>query len=166
MGEPEQKLWNRLPAQFFRHCRLELQPNRRLPRNRTRVHTAYRQARSASHGYPIRIPQERQRGDHKPLFRNRVESEGRGGLWTYSRVAGESGENEVCEAFVRYISKQFPKFLCGSYRRLNCSCAHRYKQLAEVDRDLAVRTFEKSRDFYHPICRAMVEKDLFGKQST
>lgn len=38
----------------------------------------------------------------------------------------------------------------------------RYKSLNEVDRELAVRTFEKNRDFYHPICRAMVEKDLFG----
>lgn len=40
----------------------------------------------------------------------------------------------------------------------------RFKQLAEVDRDLAVETFEKNKDFYHPICRAMLEKDLFGKQ--
>ncbi|KAL8674803.1 MAG: hypothetical protein Q9168_000784 [Polycauliona sp. 1 TL-2023] len=37
-----------------------------------------------------------------------------------------------------------------------------YKKLNEVDRDLAVKTFEKNKDFYHPICRAMVEKDLFG----
>ncbi|EFX01110.1 leukotriene a4 hydrolase [Grosmannia clavigera kw1407] len=35
-----------------------------------------------------------------------------------------------------------------------------YRALNEVDRDLAVRTFEKNRDFYHPICRAMTEKDL------
>lgn len=40
--------------------------------------------------------------------------------------------------------------------------ACRYRRLNEVDRELAVRTFEKNRDFYHPICRAMVEKDLFG----
>ncbi|KAI4250281.1 MAG: hypothetical protein L6R42_008782, partial [Xanthoria sp. 1 TBL-2021] len=37
-----------------------------------------------------------------------------------------------------------------------------YKKLNEVDRELAVKTFEKNKDFYHPICRAMVEKDLFG----
>jgi len=35
-----------------------------------------------------------------------------------------------------------------------------YRALNKVDRDLAVKTFEKNRDFYHPICRAMVEKDL------
>jgi len=29
---------------------------------------------------------------------------------------------------------------------------------------LAVKTFEKNRDFYHPICRAMVEKDLLGEK--
>ncbi|KAI4179962.1 MAG: hypothetical protein LQ348_005284 [Seirophora lacunosa] len=38
-----------------------------------------------------------------------------------------------------------------------------YRRLNEVDRDLAVKTFEKNKDFYHPICRGMVEKDLFGK---
>ncbi|KAG6999342.1 ubiquitin carboxyl-terminal hydrolase 34 [Physcia stellaris] len=36
-----------------------------------------------------------------------------------------------------------------------------YRQLAEVDRDLAVKTFEGNRDFYHPICRNLLEKDLF-----
>ncbi len=35
-----------------------------------------------------------------------------------------------------------------------------FRALNKVDRDLAVRTFEKNKDFYHPICRAMAEKDL------
>lgn len=35
-----------------------------------------------------------------------------------------------------------------------------YRQLAKVDKPLAVETFEKNRDFYHPICRNQVEKDL------
>ena len=35
-----------------------------------------------------------------------------------------------------------------------------YRELVKVDRKLAVETFEKNRDFYHPICRGMVEKDL------
>lgn len=39
-----------------------------------------------------------------------------------------------------------------------------YRQLSLVDRELAVETFEKNKDFYHPICRGMVEKDLFGTQ--
>jgi len=39
----------------------------------------------------------------------------------------------------------------------------RYKNLVAVDRDIAVKTFEKNRAFYHPICRGLVEKDLFGK---
>lgn len=38
-----------------------------------------------------------------------------------------------------------------------------YRQLNEVDRDLAVKTFAKNQDFYHPICRDLVRKDLFGK---
>ncbi|OAA59068.1 leukotriene a4 hydrolase [Niveomyces insectorum RCEF 264] len=35
-----------------------------------------------------------------------------------------------------------------------------YRALNKVDRPLALRTFAANRDFYHPICRAMVEKDL------
>jgi leukotriene-A4 hydrolase len=35
-----------------------------------------------------------------------------------------------------------------------------YRKLVKVDRKLAVKTFEKNRDFYHPICRAQVERDL------
>jgi leukotriene-A4 hydrolase len=38
-----------------------------------------------------------------------------------------------------------------------------YRLLEKADRKLAVETFEKNRDFYHPICRGMVEKDLFGE---
>lgn len=33
----------------------------------------------------------------------------------------------------------------------------------KVDTELAIKTFEHNREFYHPICRAMVEKELFGK---
>ncbi len=35
-----------------------------------------------------------------------------------------------------------------------------FRTLNKVDRNLALKTFEKNRDFYHPICRQMVEKDL------
>jgi leukotriene-A4 hydrolase len=38
-----------------------------------------------------------------------------------------------------------------------------YKWLEKVDRTMALETFEKNKDFYHPICRGMVEKDLYGK---
>ena len=58
-----------------------------------------------------------------------------------------------------------------------------YRLLEKADRDLAVKTFEKNRDFYHPICRyvraspghgnawltvhrQMVEKDLFGEEKS
>jgi len=40
-----------------------------------------------------------------------------------------------------------------------------YRLLNEVDRELAVKTFEENKDFYHPICRALVEKDLFGDKA-
>ena len=39
-----------------------------------------------------------------------------------------------------------------------------YRLLEKCDRDLAVKTFEKNKDFYHPICRQIVEKDLFGEK--
>ncbi|KUJ15952.1 putative leukotriene A-4 hydrolase like protein [Mollisia scopiformis] len=35
-----------------------------------------------------------------------------------------------------------------------------YKQLNKVNRELALETFEKDKDFYHPICRQLLEKDL------
>ncbi|MCJ1360523.1 MAG: hypothetical protein MMC33_010531 [Icmadophila ericetorum] len=37
-----------------------------------------------------------------------------------------------------------------------------YRGLALLDKDLAIETFERHREFYHPICRAAVEGDLFG----
>jgi leukotriene-A4 hydrolase len=37
-----------------------------------------------------------------------------------------------------------------------------FRALNECDRKLALETFEKNKDFYHPICRQMVEKDLKG----
>ena len=35
-----------------------------------------------------------------------------------------------------------------------------FRNLNKVDRDLALKTFGGDRNFYHPICRQMVEKDL------
>lgn len=35
-----------------------------------------------------------------------------------------------------------------------------FRELNKVNRQLALDTFEKNKDFYHPICKGMVEKDL------
>lgn len=35
-----------------------------------------------------------------------------------------------------------------------------FRELNKVDRQLALNTFVKNRDFYHPICRGLVQKDL------
>ncbi|KAF4754009.1 hypothetical protein FOZ63_005338 [Perkinsus olseni] len=35
-----------------------------------------------------------------------------------------------------------------------------YRSLAEVDPELARKTFEEHKLFYHPICRKMVQKDI------
>lgn len=40
-----------------------------------------------------------------------------------------------------------------------------YRALMKMDYDLALETFEKYKDFYHPICRGMVAKDLFGSKN-
>lgn len=37
-----------------------------------------------------------------------------------------------------------------------------YKGLMACDEAFAKETFQKLKDFYHPICRDMVEKDLYG----
>ncbi|KAJ5503085.1 hypothetical protein N7463_005959 [Penicillium fimorum] len=39
-----------------------------------------------------------------------------------------------------------------------------FRNLQMINRPVALATFEKYKDFYHPICRGMVEKDLFGKK--
>lgn len=46
---------------------------------------------------------------------------------------------------------------------INIRRYNRFRLLNEADRALAVETFEKNKDFYHPICKNLVEKDLFGK---
>lgn len=38
-----------------------------------------------------------------------------------------------------------------------------YKHLKGCDEKLAQATFEKHKDFYHPICRDIVEKDMYGQ---
>ena len=38
-----------------------------------------------------------------------------------------------------------------------------FRALNKVNRPLALETFEKNKEFYHPICKGMVEKDLAAK---
>lgn len=38
-----------------------------------------------------------------------------------------------------------------------------YRLLEKCDRELALKTFERNKEFYHPICRGLVEKDLYRK---
>ncbi|MCJ1389402.1 hypothetical protein MMC18_002259 [Xylographa bjoerkii] len=39
-----------------------------------------------------------------------------------------------------------------------------YRDLYAADRELALETFEKNEDFYHPICRKVVKAKVFGKE--
>lgn len=61
--------------------------------------------------------------------------------------AGVQGTKEALAQWIAEVGRM--KFVRPGYRLLN-----------EVDRELAVSTFEKNKTFYHAICRAMVEKDL------
>ena len=41
-----------------------------------------------------------------------------------------------------------------------------YRLLNEIDRTMAVETYERHKEFYHPNCRDGVEKDLFGAEAS
>ncbi|KAI5299195.1 hypothetical protein KEM56_003448 [Ascosphaera pollenicola] len=41
-----------------------------------------------------------------------------------------------------------------------------YRELAKFDKQIAIDTFKKNEDFYHPICKNLVEKDLFGSSAS
>ena len=41
-----------------------------------------------------------------------------------------------------------------------------YRYLEKADRDLALKTFEKHKNFYHPICRQLVQQQLYGTKSS
>ncbi|WEW61297.1 Leucyl aminopeptidase yscIV [Emydomyces testavorans] len=40
-----------------------------------------------------------------------------------------------------------------------------FRALEKFNRQIALKTFEKYSNFYHPICRGLLEKDLFGKKN-
>jgi leukotriene-A4 hydrolase len=40
-----------------------------------------------------------------------------------------------------------------------------YRYLKDCSLGYAINVFEKNKNFYHPICRSMVEKDLYGKEA-
>jgi leukotriene-A4 hydrolase len=58
----------------------------------------------------------------------------------------------------RHIYPEVAKFL-GEVGRMKF-VRPGYRGLNEADRKLAVKTFRQHESFYHPICRAMIKKDL------
>ncbi|OAA71547.1 leukotriene A4 hydrolase [Cordyceps fumosorosea ARSEF 2679] len=71
-------------------------------------------------------------------------------LAAYYRIALEAGDRSCVPGVAALLGRVGRmKFVRALFRALN-----------EVDRDSALDTFEKNKDFYHPICRGMVEKDL------
>lgn len=62
------------------------------------------------------------------------------------------------------LCKNSPVLIADLDMTLTFSPPPRFRNLQKVNRPVALETFEKYKDFYHPICRGMVEKDLFGKK--
>ena len=69
----------------------------------------------------------------------------------YYRIGMQAGDDEV-------LSKTTE--LLGRVGRMKF-VRPLYRQLKKVDVKLAISTFEKNKDFYHPICRDVVYKDLY-----
>lgn len=89
----------------------------------------------------------------------------------YLQVGLKARDRSVIEPTVSLLGKtgrmKFVRplyvFSPASFRRIFSKKEyHRYRALKELDPQIATDTFEKYRLFYHPICRNMVEKDLFG----
>lgn len=71
----------------------------------------------------------------------------------YYQVAMNAGDRSVLPSVVDLLGKVGRmKFVRPLYRGL-----------IKLDINLAADTFEAHKDFYHPICRQMIEKILFGK---
>lgn len=70
----------------------------------------------------------------------------------YCQIAMQSGDVSIKDKVVE---------LLGQVGRMKF-VRPLYRGLMRMDLDKAVETFEKNKDFYHPICRAMIVKDLFG----
>lgn len=68
----------------------------------------------------------------------------------YYKVALQSHDTSCCQGVAEHLGQVGRmKFVRPLFRALH-----------KVDPELALKTLEKNRDFYHPICRALVEKDL------
>jgi len=73
----------------------------------------------------------------------------------YFQVGLKAGDRSIIEPTVSLLGKiGRMKFVRPLYRALK-----------KMDLQIAIDTFEKYRLFYHPICRSMVEKDLFGAKA-
>ncbi|EXJ77982.1 leukotriene A-4 hydrolase [Capronia epimyces CBS 606.96] len=72
----------------------------------------------------------------------------------YYQIAMRSGDSSI---------RPFVAKLLGQVGRMKF-VRPLYRGLIKLDYELAVQTFEKNKDFYHPICRGLVAKDLFGSK--
>ncbi|KAK7890063.1 Leucyl aminopeptidase yscIV [Exophiala xenobiotica] len=72
----------------------------------------------------------------------------------YYQIAMASGDQSI---------KDFVAKLLGEVGRMKF-VRPLFRGLIKLDYERAVETFEKNKDFYHPICRAMVAKDLLGSK--
>lgn len=96
----------------------------------------------------------------KPLSSERSQTLGK----TYDLIGSKNAELKTAYFKIALRAKDTSSYegaaeLLGQVGRMKF-VRPLFRALNKVDRDLALKTFEKNRDFYHPICRGMVEKDL------
>ncbi|EAS30253.2 leukotriene A-4 hydrolase [Coccidioides immitis RS] len=72
--------------------------------------------------------------------------------YLYLQVGLKAGDDSIVEPTIK---------LLGEIGRMKF-VRPLYRTLEKFNRDIAVDTFEKHKNFYHPICRGLLEKDLFG----
>ncbi|KAK2771108.1 hypothetical protein FQN53_005210 [Emmonsiellopsis sp. PD_33] len=86
---------------------------------------------------------------------------------TYSLAKSENVE--VSNLYIQVALKAGDKSIIETATTLVASVGRMkyvrplYRAIEKFDRAIALETFEKNKNFYHPICRGLVQKDLFGK---
>jgi len=74
-------------------------------------------------------------------------------LARYFKVGLMARDKEVLEATAEFLGRiGRMKFVRPLYR-----------DMVKMDRVRALKAFEENKDFYHPICRNLVQQDLYGK---
>ncbi|EER36472.1 leukotriene A4 hydrolase [Histoplasma capsulatum H143] len=101
---------------------------------------------------PLSAEQSKLMGDKYGL----AKSENAEVLNMYFQVGLKAGDKSVIEPTAAFLSS------IGRMKYVRPL----YRALEKLDRNIAIEVFEKNQGFYHPICRGLVQKDLFGNKGS